>query len=77
MAILDQRAGSIQEFQINMNYNAMILKLILALSANRIEIHRKLLNIWPNEFVFEYFKAYQFILLGYRPKFRHEVNPGE
>jgi phenylacetate-CoA ligase len=76
MDILDHRIGCIQEFQIDLNFNPPVLRLALESSASIDEINKKLLNIWPNEFTFEYVDASQFILSGYRSKFRHVVMPG-
>ena len=73
MDILDHRVGGILEFQIDMNCNPPILRLALESSSNRNEIHKKILNIWPNEFALEYVDASQFILSGNRGKFRHVI----
>ena len=56
-----------------MSFNPPILRLALESSASRNEIHKKLLNIWPNEFALEYVDASKFILSGPRGKFRHVI----
>jgi phenylacetate-CoA ligase len=75
MDILDHRVGGIQEFQIDMNNNPPVLRLVLESFANKNEVNRKILNIWPNEFVLEFTDTSQLISLGHRAKFMHVVMP--
>jgi phenylacetate-CoA ligase len=73
MDILDHRVGGIQEFQIDTSSNPPTLILVLEPFISIEEVNRKILSIWPNEFLIEFKDQSQLIRVGNRSKFRHVI----
>ena len=73
MDIIDHRIGGVQEFQIDMRSNPPILRLALERDVSKAEVNKKILKVWPKEFLLEFVDQSQFTRLGIRSKFRHVV----